>query len=232
MVAQVFSRSRVLQVPWLLLDRGNFAQCKGLWASPPPLGWAPLVGNRRPIRTLAYSRPLCPLLSKGGGGPWEDSPGPPARVKGRPQGRPLQRARVELKNRPRRGRAGLTNYTLLPAPTGPFLPEDSPTPHHSLWPLRLCVVGSSAQGKLQSGRTGRAARGQRAPSRKEPASPQSCLLSTPFVISVLVELVFGVLCFKVFVFVCFIFVLRGWGGSRAADQFVFIYFNILLNKAK
>lgn len=41
MVAQVFSRPCVLQVPWLLLDRGNFAQCKGLWASPPPLSWAP-----------------------------------------------------------------------------------------------------------------------------------------------------------------------------------------------
>lgn len=66
--------------------------------------------------------------------PREDSPGPPALVKGRPQGRPLQRARVELKNRPRRGRAGLTNSALLPAPTGPFLPEDSP-PHPPPQPL-------------------------------------------------------------------------------------------------
>ena len=56
-------------------------------------------------------------------------------------------------------------------------------------------------------------------------------VSMPFVISVLVEFVFGVLCFKVSVsFVRFL--LRGGGGNRAADQFVFIYFNILLNKAK
>lgn len=103
MVAQVFSRPRVLQVPWLLLDRGNFAQCKGLWASPPPLGWAPLVGNRRPIRTLAYSRPPCPLLSKGGGGPpgrhpWpsgisegEATRSPPPESQGRTEKSPSQR---------------------------------------------------------------------------------------------------------------------------------------------
>lgn len=34
------------------------------------------------------------------------------------------------------------------------------------------VTESSAQGKLQSGKTGRAARGQQALSSKEPASPQ------------------------------------------------------------
>lgn len=68
--------------------------------------------------------------------------------------------------------------------------------------------------------------------QKSASQLPTCLLSKPFVISVLVELVFGVLCFKVFVFVCLSFVLRGWGEYRAADQFVFIYFNILLNKAK
>ncbi|XP_025784021.1 LARGE xylosyl- and glucuronyltransferase 2 [Puma concolor] len=30
----------------------------------------------------------------------------------------------------------------------PFLPEDSAIPHSSLWPLHLCVVGSSAQGVI------------------------------------------------------------------------------------
>lgn len=46
--------------------------------------------------------------------------------------------------------------------------------------------------------------------QKSASQLPTCLLSKPFVISVLVELVFGVLCFKVFVFVCLSFVLRGW----------------------
>lgn len=48
----MFSRLWVLQIPGLLLDGGSLALCKWLWASPPPLSWAPLAGNRRPILTL------------------------------------------------------------------------------------------------------------------------------------------------------------------------------------
>lgn len=47
-----FSKLWVLQIPGLLLDGGSLALCKWLWASPPPLSWAPLAGNRRPILTL------------------------------------------------------------------------------------------------------------------------------------------------------------------------------------
>lgn len=47
-----FSRLWVLQIPGLLLDGGSLTLCKWLWASPPPLSWAPLAGNRRPILTL------------------------------------------------------------------------------------------------------------------------------------------------------------------------------------
>lgn len=130
--------------------------------------------------------------------------------------RPLQRARVELLKIALVEEGQGSQIPLCsPLPRGPSSLRTPPSPTAAFGPC-TSVVGSSAQGKLQSGRTGRAARGQHAPSRKEPASPQSCLLSTPFVISVLVELVFGVLCFKVFCFCLFHFCFEGVGGIQSS----------------
>lgn len=154
------------------MDGGNLALCKTVDLTP-PLSWAPLSGNRRPFLTLISSHPQCQLLfKKWGGGAlrrflW------PSKSEGKLGVTPSESPGGAPRISPCEGRVGHTDGLHSRLPKAPLPREHHHPPQQPLAPApRSSVAGSSAQGQLQSGRTGRAAGGQHALSRKEPASPQ------------------------------------------------------------
>lgn len=129
----MFSRLWVLQIPRLLSGGSSLAPRERLWASPLPLGWAPLAGHRRPILTRLRAILGVSTLPREGAAPregWDL----PTNVKGRKLGVNPCREPGWFRISPfRESRAHESHW--LPLATRPFLnPEDFTVPHRSLWP--------------------------------------------------------------------------------------------------
>lgn len=198
-----------LQIGWLLLDGGDLALCRKEDRGPHPTPQLGTLGRKQETHSLQLTAvPSVTSFLGGEGRPSHQSTGEEA------ESLPVWRAQVELlKIAPVKEEQGSQRLFTLRSQRLSF-PEDSTSPTAASGPcpsLWHCWVLSPGYAAVRQDR-------RRSVSSEQKSASQlpTCLLSKPFVISVLVELVFGVLCFKVFVFVCLSFVLRGWGGIQSS----------------